>query len=86
MSNNELHERNNLALILDAAAAVAHKDGVSIAIVHDPIANAEDPGDFSYCPAAGSAIRLLFPYGTHTHTILPNGAVHVITPIPLAAR
>jgi hypothetical protein len=48
-------------------------------ICHDPICNAEEDGDYGYCPAAGRAKEVLYKHGTITHRVTVTGEV-----IPLA--
>ena len=44
------------------AKEAAIKEGIHIALVKDPITNAEEIGDYGYCPAA--AVYTLYKYGT----------------------
>lgn len=52
------------------AQRVADRNGVAIALVHDPIANAEELGDYGFCPVA--AVPVLFRHGTIVETIEPK--------------
>jgi len=58
--------------------------GVQIAVVHDPIANAEDEsGPWGYCPV--EAVAILFPYGTAYGEAICNGEYNEYpTPTPPA--
>lgn len=48
---------------MELACERAHKTGVTMAVVHDPIANAEDStGPYAYCPLR--AVHTLFRHGT----------------------
>lgn len=50
----------------------ADRNGTALALVHDPISNAEEFGDYGYCPVA--AVPMLFRHGTIVETINPKGA------------
>lgn len=56
---------------LREATATAKRHGVTICVMHDPIANAEEEGDFSFCPPR--AVPMLFRHGTEIVRIVDVG-------------
>jgi len=65
---------------LNAAQRTAESEKVKIAVVDDPIANAEEEdGPFGYCPV--EAVGLLFPHGRLVCVINPDGSALYSTPL-----
>jgi hypothetical protein len=58
---------------LREATKVAVTNALTIAVVNDPVANAEEQGPYSYCPVASK--DTLFPNGTVEATISPDGTI-----------
>jgi hypothetical protein len=61
-----------------AHVAATSGQGTNIAVVNDPIGNAEEDGDYGYCPV--SAVAYLHRFGEITHTIDPSGKVETLDP------
>jgi len=55
--------------ILAQAQKDATENQTRIAIVYDPITNAEEDGDYNYCPV--EAVPILFRFGTIERIIEP---------------
>ena len=69
--------RNNIDLMRDAARRelqTCPPDTV-LALVFDPITNAEESGDYGYCPLP--AVPLLFRFGTVVETLTPGDSARV---------
>ncbi len=69
-----LMKRHNLAAIIAEATRTAKQNKTTIEIYLDPISNAEEDGDYGYCPT-GTAGKLLYRFGKQTHTITPDGTL-----------
>ena len=55
----------------------AINNGTHIAVYHCPIAEAEEEGNYGYCPV--QSLSLMAPHGTHISTIHPEGYATDIT-------
>ena len=61
---------SNKQQIMQEALATAKSSGIPIAVCRDAIANAEDPGDWGYCPEGAQG--MLFPHAAKIIIIYPE--------------
>jgi hypothetical protein len=60
----------NLETAVLEAQREANQHKTTIAVVHDPITNAEESGEYGYCPQA--AVDTLYRFGTIVQLVQPQ--------------